>query len=66
MEIKDGRGEFKKEIGRQNREIVKAFFEENPSATIADCIRATGFVFQTVKNHVDAIRNEQNYIQETL
>jgi len=56
MKLKDGRGEFKKEIAKENRDVVRTFFKDNPEATIADCIRATGFVFKTVKGHVVAIQ----------
>ena len=56
MKLKDGRGDFKKEIAKKNREVVRAFFKNNRDATIADCIRATGFVFKTVKGHVVAIQ----------
>ena len=57
--MKSGRGEYKKEIARKNREIIRAWLEKNPDGTLTECKKATGFSYVTVRRHVDAIKNEK-------
>ena len=57
--MKNGRGEFKKEVSIKNREIIRAWMEKNPNGTLTDCKKATGFSYVTVRRHVDAIKNEK-------
>ena len=57
--MKSGRGEYKKEIARKNREIIMAWLEKNPDGTLTECKKATGFSYVTVRRHVDAIKNEK-------
>ena len=57
--MKSGRGEYKKEIARKNRDKIRAWLEKNPDGTLTDCKKATGFSYVTVRRHVDAIKNEK-------
>lgn len=56
--MKAGRGEFKKEVSRKNREIIREWLKENPDGTLTACKNATGFSYVTVKKHIDAIKQE--------
>ena len=56
--MKSGRGEYKKEIARKNREIIRAWLEKNPDKTVTDCKNDTGFSYVTVRRHIDAIKQE--------
>ena len=56
--MKAGRGEYKKEIARKNREIIRAWLKKNPDKTVTDCKKATGFSYLTVRKHIDAIKQE--------
>ena len=56
--MKNGRGEFKKEISRKNRDVIRAWLEKNPDKTLTDCKKATGFSYATVRKHIDAIKQE--------
>ncbi len=56
--MKAGRGDFKKEVSRKNREIIRALLEKNPDKTVTDCKNDTGFSYVTVKKHIDAIKQE--------
>ena len=56
--MKAGRGEYKKEIAKKNREIIRAWLKENPDKTLTDCKKATGFSYVTVRKHIDAIKQE--------
>ena len=57
--MKNGRGEFKKEVSRKNRDKIRAWLEKNPDGTLTECKKATGFSYVTVRRHVDAIKNEK-------
>lgn len=57
--MKAGRGEFKKEVSRKNREIIREWLKKNPDGTLTACKDATGFSYATVRRHVDAIKNEK-------
>ena len=57
--MKAGRGEFKKEVSRKNREIIREWLKKNPEGTFTDCKKATGFSHITVKKHIDAIEQEK-------
>ena len=59
MDIVDGRGLHKLDVQAKNREIIKSFFENNPRSTISDCCHETGFVYQTVKNHINALKGKK-------
>lgn len=54
--MKAGRGEFKKEVSRKNREIIREWLKKNPGGTLTACKDATGFSYPTVRRHVDAIK----------
>lgn len=56
--MKAGRGEYKKEVSRKNREIIRAWLEKNPDGTLTQCKKETGFAYITVRKHVDAIKQE--------
>jgi len=60
MDFRDGRGEHCAMIGEKNKEKVKKFMIDNPSATMAECMRSTGLSFKTVKKHAKAIFDEQH------
>ena len=57
--MKAGRGEYKKEISRKNREIIRAWLKKNPEKTATDCKNDTGFSYVTVRRHIDAINQEE-------
>ncbi len=57
--MKAGRGDFKKELARKNREIIRAYLKKNPDKTVTDCKNATGFAYATVRKHIEAIKQEQ-------
>ena len=57
--MKKGRGEYKKEIAKKNREIIRAWLKKNPDGTLTDCKNATGFSYVTVRRHIDAIKQEE-------
>lgn len=57
--MKAGRGEYKKEIARKNRERIRAWLEKNPGKTLTDCKKDTGFSYITIRKHVDAIKHEE-------
>ena len=56
--MKAGRGDFKKEVSRKNRETIRAWLEKNPDGTLTDCKNATGFAYATVRKHIEAIKQE--------
>lgn len=56
--MKAGRGEYKKEVSRKNREIIRAWLKKNPEKTLTDCKKDTGFSYLTVRKHIDAIKQE--------
>ena len=56
--MKAGRGEYKKEIARKNRDKIRAWMEKNPNGTLTDCKKATGFSYLTIRKHIDAIIRE--------
>lgn len=56
--MKAGRGDFKKEVARKNRETIRAWLEKNPDGTLTDCKNATGLAYATVRKHIDAIKQE--------
>ena len=56
--MKAGRGEYKKEVSRKNREIIRAWLKKNPDKTVTDCKNETGFSYVTVRRHIDAIKQE--------
>ena len=56
--MKAGRGEYKKEIARKNRDSIRAWLEKNPGKTLTECKKATGFSYATVRKHIDAIKQE--------
>ena len=43
-------------IGEKNKDRVASWFLKNPDRNIADCARALGLTWQTVKKHVVAIQ----------
>ena len=59
MNIVDGRGLHKLDDQAKNREIIRNFFMDNPGSTISDCCRETGFVYRTVKNHINALKGKK-------
>ena len=56
--MKNGRGEFKKEIAIKNREIIRKWLEKNPGKTLTECKKDTGFSYVTIRKHIDAIKQE--------
>ena len=56
--MKAGRGDFKKEVSRKNREIIRAWIKKNPDGTLTDCKNDTGLAYATVRKHIDAIKKE--------
>jgi len=56
--MKAGRGEYKKEVSRKNREIIRAWLEKNPDKTLTECKKDTGLSYLTVRKHIDAIKQE--------
>ena len=57
--MKNGRGEYKKEISNLNRAKIREWLEKNPDGTLTQCKNDTGFSYVTVRRHVDAIKNEK-------
>lgn len=58
--ISDGRAaQGPKKINNKNKESVRNFFINNPGASKAECSRATGLTWQTVKKHTDSILADQ-------
>jgi len=57
--MKAGRGEYKKEVSRKNREIIRAWLKKNPDKTLTDCKKDTGLSSVTVRKHIDAIKQEE-------
>ena len=57
--MKAGRGEYKKEIARKNRDKIRSWLKKNPDGTLTQCTKDTGFSYITVRKHVDAIKQEQ-------
>lgn len=58
IEVGEWKGDGKKIVGKRNRNRVEKWFIANPGMTVADCARALGLTWQTVKKHVIAINNE--------
>ena len=56
--MKAGRGEYKKEIAKKNRDKIRAWLEKNPGKTLTECKKDTGFSYITIRKHVDAIKQE--------
>lgn len=56
--MKDGRGTGGILYAQKNRARIKKWIENNPEKTIADCARALGLTWQTVKRHVVSIQQE--------
>jgi len=56
--MKAGRGEYKKDIAKKNRDKIRAWLKKNPDGTLTDCKKATGFSYVTVRRHIDAIKQE--------
>ena len=56
--MKSGRGEYKKEIARKNRDKIRSWLKKNPDGTLTQCTKDTGFSYITVRKHVDAIKQE--------
>lgn len=56
IEVGEWKGDGKKIVGRRNRNRVEKWFIGNPGMTVADCARALGLTWQTVKKHVVAIQ----------
>ena len=56
--MKAGRGDFKKEVSRKNREIIRAWLKKNPDKTVTDCKNDTGLSYVTVRRHIEAIKQE--------
>lgn len=56
--MKAGRGEYKKEIARKNRDRIRAWLEKNPGKTLTECKNDTGLAYATVRKHIDAIKKE--------
>jgi len=54
--MKNGRGTGGIIYAKKNRARIKKWFELNPERNIADCARALGFTWPTVKKHVVAIQ----------
>jgi len=48
----------KKIVGERNRKRVEKWFTSNPGRTVAECSRALGLTWKTVKKHVVAIQKE--------
>lgn len=59
--MKNGRGDFKKEVSKKNREIIRSWLEKNPDGTLTQCKKETGFAYITVRKHVDAIKQENSH-----
>jgi len=49
-------GARSRRIGEKNKDRVASWFLKNPDRNIADCARALGLTWQTVKKHVVAIQ----------
>jgi len=56
MIYKDGRGENKKHVATENREIVRKWFKKNKNTTIKECCEGVGMTYKTVRGHIDAIQ----------
>lgn len=54
--IKNGRGNYGRELSKKNRAIIKKWLKENQGSTITECIKATGLSYPTVRGHIDAIQ----------
>jgi len=47
-----------KDMGIENRKLIKQWFIDNPDSTKADCVRGTGLSKVTVYKHIKAIQKE--------
>ena len=54
--MKNGRGTGGIIYAQKNREKIKKWIELNPEKTVADCARALGLTWPTVKKHVVSIQ----------
>ena len=55
MDIKDGRGQHRKDVEQENRENIIKFFTEYPNGTRTDCSKATGLSLVTIRRHLKEI-----------
>jgi len=60
IKVKTDHGSKSRRIGLENKNRVETWFLKNPDRTIADCSRALGLTWQTVKKHVVAIQKEES------
>lgn len=58
LDVRTGYDVGSNRIGNKNKDRVKRWFISNPGETIAECSRALGLTWQTVKKHVVAIQKE--------
>ena len=65
MEISDGRKQRSAKIKAKNRETIVKWFSDNPEGTITGCCKALGFVYQTVKNHIEEIKIKEKYNEQS-
>jgi len=58
MAIENGQGKNKLELKAKNRKTIKDWFD-NVGGSMAECHRATGLAYETIRNHVADMRVEK-------
>lgn len=56
IDVKKDKTKGMRAVREMNKARVKKWFLTNPGMTVADCARALGLTWQTVKKHVMAIQ----------
>ena len=56
VDIGDGRGKARSELGKENRKAILLFFQNNPGATRIACAKELSLCRETVARHIKAIR----------
>jgi phage FluMu gp28-like protein len=59
IKVNSDKTEGMRRRGIKNREKVKAWFEDNPGETVAECARSLGFTWVTVKRHIVDIQSKE-------
>jgi predicted HTH transcriptional regulator len=59
MKIVNGRGSYMQQVKSENREKVRAWFDENPKTSISDCMRGTGLTYKTVRARINELMAEK-------
>lgn len=58
IDVGDGRGKERSELGKKNRELIIDYFTKNPGATKIQCAKDLNISKVTVMRHVKAINGE--------